>query len=344
MRFYLTILSIVGILFLTACAGAARPGATPTPGFATAFETVRSLGRGVNMGNALEAPREGEWGMVIQEHHFALIKEAGFDSIRLPVRWSAHAPQEAPYTIEPRFFTRVDEVIGWALQRDLAVVLNIHHYDPPSSNIAANPERLYALWEQIAAHYQDYPPQLVFEILNEPDNTISVSQWNEIAAATLSVIRETNPTRDVIIGGVFWNAYDRVRLLELPENDERLIVTFHYYLPFQFTHQGAEWVENSAPWVGTTWDGSEAKKRAIDMHFKQVATWAEEHNRPIYLGEFGAYSKADMASRAAWTAHVRERAEAYGFAWAYWEFGAGFGVYDRQTQSWREALLRALIP
>jgi endoglucanase len=62
------------------------------------------------------------------------------------------------------------------------------------------------------------------------------------------------------------------------------------------------------------------------------------------LGEFGAYSKADMQSRVNWTTFVREEAEKRGFSYAYWEFGAGFGVYDREATGWNEGLLRALVP
>jgi endoglucanase len=51
-----------------------------------------------------------------------------------------------------------------------------------------------------------------------------------------------------------------------------------------------------------------------------------------------------MESRARWTATVRAAAEARGFAWAYWEFGAGFGIYDRDAETWRVPLLTALMP
>ena len=64
----------------------------------------------------------------------------------------------------------------------------------------------------------------------------------------------------------------------------------------------------------------------------------------VFLGEFGAYEKADMTSRAKWTAAVVKEAESRGFSWAYWEFGAGFGAYDRQAKTWREPLMKALIP
>jgi len=75
-----------------------------------------------------------------------------------------------------------------------------------------------------------------------------------------------------------------------------------------------------------------------------VADWAQRHKVRILLGEFGAYSKADMDSRVRWTEFVRSEAERHGFAWAYWEFASGFGVYDPDAKVWREDLLEALIP
>src|SRR5688572_31783597 len=99
------------------------PTSTPEP-TSTPIPSV-TLRRGVNMGNMLEAPNEGEWGVFIQEEYFDLIKEAGFDFVRLPVRWNAHPDETWAYmsgtaffTIDPAFFARVDEVVGWALKRD----------------------------------------------------------------------------------------------------------------------------------------------------------------------------------------------------------------------------------
>ena len=82
----------------------------------------------VNMGNMLEAPIEGEWGTVVAEHYFSAIAEAGFDTVRIPIHWSGHTDTRAPYTIDPIFLARVDEVIGWALDANLQVILNVHHY------------------------------------------------------------------------------------------------------------------------------------------------------------------------------------------------------------------------
>ncbi|MDW8226377.1 MAG: glycoside hydrolase family 5 protein [Anaerolineales bacterium] len=319
--------------------------ATPTnpPPALSAAAAVQRMRRGVNMGNTLEAPNEGEWGYRIERRHFQVIRAAGFDAVRIPTRWSAHAQLEAPYTIDPAFFARLDEVIGWALEENLVVVLNIHHYEEMATNPVAHRERFLALWRQIAERYRNYPPTLLFELMNEPNGALTAPLWNEFVRQGVAVIRESNPTRNIIIGGVSWNSYDQLQFLELP-NDRHLIATFHYYLPFPFTHQGAEWIDGSDAWLGTPWSGTEEEQNEISHHFDMVENWSRTHNVPIYLGEFGAYHRADMESRVRWTRYVREQAEARGFAWSYWEFGAGFGIYDRDSGQWREDLLRALLP
>lgn len=304
-----------------------------------------SLKRGVNMGDMLEAPNEGEWGLFVQEEYFDLIKEAGFDFIRLPVRWNTHAGQEWPYTIDPAFFKRVDEVINWALERDLTIIVDFHHYEEMMWDPWSNKDRYLGIWQQVAEHYKDYPSNVLFELLNEPNDQLNASLWNQYLAESLAIVRETNPSRDVVIGPASWNAYDWVSMLDVP-NDGHLIVTYHYYLPFQFTHQGAEWAgEEAQKWLGTAWNATDPEKAEITAHFDSVAEWAQRHNNVrILLGEFGAYSKADMASRIRWTDFVMREAERHGFAWAYWEFASGFGIYDPDARVWRENLLKALIP
>src|SRR5579871_5795192 len=78
---------------------------------ADAAAANKALGRGINLGNALEAPKEGGWGLKLEADYFKQIKAAHFDSVRVPVRWSAHAAEAAPYTIDADFFKRVDWVL-----------------------------------------------------------------------------------------------------------------------------------------------------------------------------------------------------------------------------------------
>lgn len=323
---------------------------TPTPFMIqaenqTAFDHNQRLGRGVNLGNALEAPNyEGEWGMVIDEKFFDLITGAGFQTVRVPIRWNAHALSEAPYIIDSAFFERVDWVVEQAALRNLNVIINIHHYNELMENPSAHKARFLAIWDQIATHYQDEPDSVYFELLNEPNGSFGMHDWNAFAAEALDVVRKTNPSRMVIIGPGNWNSVDSLDLLALPEDDRNIIATVHYYSPFSFTHQGAEWVDGSQPWLGTQWTGSRVQVYAVRKDFERVQRWSQIHQRPVLLGEFGAYSKADDESRHLWTATVARTAEEMGMSWAYWEFGAGFGVYDRTANRWNEPILSALIP
>jgi endoglucanase len=311
----------------------------------TIFELNQRLARTVNLGNALEAPNEGEWGVTLQEEYFDRIAGAGFTAVRIPIRFSAHAGMDAPYTIDPAFLSRVDWAVDQANARGLTAIVDLHHYMEAFTSPFSEKERFIGIWAQLAGHYQGYPDELLFfELLNEPNGVLVNAIWNEAAAETLAVVRQTNPTRPVIIGPGNWNAFDSLPGLELPADDRNIIVTFHYYLPFQFTHQGADWAEGSDAWLGTTWEGTPGETAALTANFDSVAVWADEQDRPIFLGEFGAYEEAGMASRVRWTEAVRRAAEERGFAWGYWEFCAGFGLYDPETSVWREELLHALIP
>jgi len=316
----------------------------PTPDRKAAFEQNRRLGRGVNLGNALEAPREGEWGVTLRADYFRLIKDAGFDSVRIPIRWSAHAADTVPYTITPAFLERVDWAIEQALSQELQVLINVHHYEELFADPDGHTERFLGLWAQIADRYQDYADDLVFELLNEPNTKLGPGEWNTLLSKTIERVRKTNPTRSIIVGPGYWNSIGALRFLELPEQDDHIIVTIHYYNPFEFTHQGAEWVPESTPWLGTTWKGTGTEKNAVSRDFDQVASWAKRNNRPLFLGEFGAYSRADMDSRARWTEYVARKAEEHAMSWSYWEFCAGFGVYDQSKQAWNDPLLTALLP
>ena len=302
-----------------------------------------TIGRCINLGNTLEAPVEGEWGFVIAESDMQTIASAGFDSVRIPIRWSVHAAETAPYTIDADFFERIDEVIGWALDAGLQPIINIHHYDAMIAEPAEHRERFMALWQQITERYIDQPSSLIFELLNEPNGNLRATLWNRYHRAALAMIHEIDPDRTVMIGGTNWNSARDLYNLLLPEDHDYLIATFHNYEPFQFTHQGAEWVDGSTPWLGKTW-GSDYDYREMQKLFDLVEDWqADRDGIPVVMGEFGAYSKADMDSRLLWTRAVVEESEARGFGWCYWEFAAGFGIYDRTTQQFNP-LLEALIP
>ena len=308
------------------------------------LDQLNTPSKGINLGNALDAPSEGEWGVYLKDEYFQLIKEAGFNLVRIPIRWSAHTSNEEPYIIDKVFFERVDWAINQSLSRDLSTMINVHHYEEMMQDPINHKLRFLAIWEQIADRYQNYSSDLCFEILNEPSYNLNSSLWNDLLTEAIEIIRKTNLNRKIIIGPTNWNNIYDLDILTIPEDDYNIIATFHYYSPFQFTHQGAHWVEGSDSWLGTEWQGTSSEKAAIRNDLDVASQWSKKHNKSLFLGEFGAFRKADMESRARWTAFVAREAELRNISWCYWEFCSEFGVYDQNSEKWVSKLLQALLP
>jgi endoglucanase len=359
--------SAIVVVFGLTFAAAAEPNAASMQ--SDAFKMNKLLGRGVNLSNALEAPNEGDWGVKLKEEYFDIIRQAGFNSIRLPVRWSGHALTEKPYTIDPNFFKRVDWAVNCALSRNMSIIVNVQQYAELYTDPLPHKERFIALWRQIAEHYKDYPDKLFIELFNEPDDAFTPEIWNDFVKETIPVIRESNPKRMIIVDSAndAWPSY--LKLLKLPENDRNIIVSIHYYFPLEFTHQGSPWITpqkiasflkdmeyirqsipskltvgDSNAWMGTKWTGSDAEKKEITDAFDAASAWGKENNRPINLGEFGSYRKADMESRVRWTKFIADTAARRDMSLLCWDFCAEFGLYDRGTKSWHKPLLDAIIP
>lgn len=309
-----------------------------------AFEMNERLGRGINMGNSFEAPSETEWGNPWDPDYFRIIAELGFNHVRVPVRWepAARSMAGSPYTINATFLGRIKEVVDAGLENKLHVIINMHHHDALFEDAAGQKARFLSQWSQIADYFQNYSDSLLFEVLNEPHGDITPSLWNEYFADALAEIRENNPTRVVLMGVAEYGGLGGIPQLELPD-DEYIILSPHYYNPFQFTHQGADWVEGADAWLGTKWLDTEAEREAVASEFNYAIHFSETNHIPIHVGEFGAFSTADMASRSRWTNFLARWFEEQNFSWAYWEFSAGFGIYDPATDEYNNALVDALL-
>jgi endoglucanase len=310
-----------------------------------AFEMNERLGRGINMGNCFEAPSEEEWGNPWKPEYFKIIADLGFDHVRLPVRWEpdARSMATAPYTINPTFFDRIQQVVDTALKYDLHIIVNMHHHEALYENPSAQKERFLSQWNQIATYFKDYSDHLLFEVLNEPHGNVTPVIWNEYFADALAEIRKSNPTRVVLMGVAEYGGLGAISQLELPD-DEYIILSPHYYNPFNFTHQGAEWVGPDADaWLGTEWNDTEADRQTVESEFNFALSFSEENHIPIHVGEFGAYSKADIESRERWTTFLARWFESKNMSWAYWEFSAGFGIYNPVTKQLLTPLVDALV-
>ena len=362
------VLPVVALVVATGCAGGsttAAPGPQNVPDIGaypplandappgasvSARATAAAIGRGVNFGNMFEAPTEGAWGLTVTDDFIDKATGAGFASVRLPVRWSNHAGAQAPFTIDPAFMARVASVVDKLLANNVVVVLNMHHYrqldgdplDAGESAVAGGvvDVRFVMLWDQIATYFQGRGPRLVFELYNEPHGRMNGEPWNVLAARALRVVRRTSPDRIVVIGPTSWNSASDLRLLKMP-NDANLIATVHNYNPFRFTHQGAEWVNPVLPTGVTCCSAAQAAEMTAPLDVAK--SWSAATRYPVFVGEFGAYSKADSASRVDFDRTMRQAMESRGMSWAYWEFASGFGVYDPTTLTFRQGLLDSLL-
>jgi endoglucanase len=310
-----------------------------------AFEINRKLGRGINYGNMFESPAEGGWGNRWQPEYAKNIAAMGFSHVRVPVRWEpeARSMNTPPYTIQESFFSRIQQVVDSALNNGLLVMLNMHHHDELYKDPEGQKDRFLSQWEQISEYFKDYPETLLFEILNEPHDKLTPEKWNAMIPGALKVIRKSNPGRVVVIGTANWGGLGGLKDMEIPD-DPNIILTIHYYNPFRFTHQGASWSgEQSKGWLGTKWSDTEAEREAVQKDFAPLVALSKEQNIPVHIGEFGAYEKADMASRARWTTYLTRYFEEQGWSWAYWEYSAGFGIYDPVARTYRQELVNALL-
>jgi endoglucanase len=336
----------------------------PLPGFM----------RGINLGNALDAPREGAWGVTIQPGHFSMAKAAGLDHIRLPVRFSAHAEEHAPFEIESALLDRVDWVLEQAAQNGLSVIIDLHHYVELMKKPNEHAERLVELWRQIAKHYQNAPPSVAFELINEPCDELKPELLNAITARALAAVRASNPTRTVIVDSYFWANAEQLKNLALP-SDANLVASFHMYQPILFTHQGMPWMGPEYQTRGVVFPGPPAQPialvpaaekvdwvrqwfkgyasepiatnsngpQAIFDYFRLVEEYVKGAQRRVYMGEFGVADSVDPTSRENWLRLVRKEAERRQIGWALWDDGARFRAMNVAWNSWLAPLQAGLF-
>jgi endoglucanase len=324
--------------------GSAARAQTPAP---AAYEPVSAEAQLARMGRGLNVlafdPIWAGGTPRFRAKHFAEIKKAGFSTVRVNLLAFSH--MDAQGRLDPAWLEKLDWVVKTALDNGLIVILDEHDYDPCSKDAQTCRAELTAFWEQVAPRYRGAPNTVLFELLNEPYGKLTPEVWNDLLASTLKVVRATNPTRTVVIGPAMWNSLGELKDLRLPEDDRNLVVTFHYYAPMQFTHQGASWVEGTKGLHGVTWgDAKDLAKLNADLD--TVTAWSTAHRRPIFLGEFGVYDKSGtpLELRARYESAVARAAEARNFAWAHWEFDSDFIAWDMKKDAWVKPILDALVP
>lgn len=324
----------------------------------------KRLGRGINMGNAWESTGNGAtadcgWNNCIQDNYFKVVREAGFNSVRIPVRWNQDASNSSPYTLNSGRLSGVKADIDLALAQGLAVIVNFHHYttlNDAAAKYASNKgayeeekKRFLGMWEQVAKEMNAYPDSLlVLEIFNEPHD-MKQDQVNDIMMSAYEVIRKNAPGKTIMFESAGYSKFAQIKNLELPA-DGNIIVSGHYYESYAFTHQGHGYDCNN--------NLSQNVLNAIPNDFKSYvdstsAYFPDINNGhvPMNMGEFGVSGQHGSSCggsgvsdelRAKWTDAAIAAAEKYDMSWHYWGFVGvgGFEAYDKGAGQWYPELLQ----
>jgi endoglucanase len=302
----------------------------PAPAARATTGPTLPISRCVNIANMLEARREGDWGRPFQDADAARIRQAGFATVRLPVRFSSHALATPPYTIDPAFMTRVRHVVDANLAAGLNVIIDLHNYDELFTDPNGNKARFTELWRQVAAEFRGAPANVWFELINEPHGALTDANLLDVLSPALAAVRATNPTRPVIIGGQNYSGIDSLATLAFPD-DPNIVPTFHYYDPFDFTHQGARFINPVLP-TGRSF-GTAADAAQLESALAKVRNFMSRTGRVPFAGEYGAYDRIPLDQRAAYYRTISTAFASIGIqscAWGYtntfhlWNDGSGW--------------------
>ncbi|MCQ2106428.1 MAG: glycoside hydrolase family 5 protein [Fibrobacter sp.] len=299
----------------------------------------KKLGRGVNFGNSWDAPGTGDgaWSNPIGDGDFAAVKSAGFNSVRLPVRWSAGVDAQ---------LNGVKEDVQLALKAGLTVIVNSHHHDnlysaAKNGNFDGALQNFANEWKKVAQAFDSFPDDaLVFEIFNEPHD-MTQDQVNKIMTTGYNAIRSVSKGKTIMFESNGYAKFAMIPKLDLP-NDGNIIVTGHYYEPYTFTHQGHGYDCN-----GNAKDGISAMPGHFSSYYEEIALTFPDINGgtvPINMGEFGVANKGSCsaisdAKREAWTDAVVAQAEKYGMSWHYWCYKNCGGFEASNGGSWHGNML-----
>ncbi|OMF50055.1 cellulase family glycosylhydrolase [Paenibacillus peoriae] len=286
--------------FASVAAAAESDGQAPQTAAASSLQSyVEAMQPGWNLGNSLDAVGADEtaWGNPrITQALIQQIAAQGYKSIRIPVTWDKHIGAAPNYTVESAYMNRVEEVVRWALDANLYVMINVHHdswtwvssMEPKHDEVLA---RYNALWTQIAQRFKDQPNKLMFESINEPrfseGGTTDEAKMNqmlqELNVSFHKIVRASggkNATRPLVLPGLDTSPA-QAKINELYNtitklNDPNLIATVHYYgfWPFSVNIAGYTTFEKDT-------------KNDIVQTFDNVYNTFVAKGIPVIVGEYG---------------------------------------------------------
>jgi endoglucanase len=297
----------------------------PAPAARGTTGIMLPIGKCVNLANMLEAPDEGAWGRPFQDADAIRIRQAGFATVRLPANFSGHALTAAPYAIDPAFMARVHHVVDANVAAGLNVILELHNYDRLFADPEGNTARFAELWRQIGIEFRDAPANVWFELVNEPHDAFNDTNLLAVMTPALAALRTTNPTRPVIIGGQNYSGIDSLATLAFPD-DPNIVPTFHYYDPFDFTHQGAPFIHPVLP-TGRQF-GTAADHAQLESALAKIRAFMARTGRVPFAGEYGAYDRIPLDQRVAYYRTISAAFASIGIQSCAWGYSNTFRLWD----------------
>lgn len=348
------------------------------------IELAQMIKVGWNIGNSFDAfdchwvsdemLYESAWnGEMNTETHIQMLKDAGFNAVRIPVSWHNHVSDN--YSISEQWLARVNEVVDWCLERDMFVILNIHHDNstqfmfPQNQYLEQSKNYISAIWRQLAFRFKDYDERLIFEVMNEPRLIGHSNEWwldennadcqeavrciNEINQVGVNTIRSAggfNKTRFIMCPGYDASADGALNAgYVLPNdpvsNNNHIIVSVHAYTPYEFALQDG----GTSQWSSSNPNDLQNMTGFMDRLYEKFVS----KGTAVIIGEFGARNKNNnTAARADFAATYVSEARKRGIPCFWWDNNAFsgngelFGVLDRKASSWyfpeiKDALINA---
>lgn len=291
------------------------------------------------------------------------LKSIGVDVIRLPLYLESFCVKDTNHQLDTILYVYLDTLVDACEADEIYCIIDNHSYtsDKVYPDRKIIDEHLQSVWAQLAAHYKDRSKYVMYEILNEPHN-ISYNDWNKIQLNALNTIRIYDTTHIVVLCGAEYSNAKDLRTIQF-NTDPNVICTFHFYSPFHFTHQGADWTSpevkdlSAIPFpydkrriyslpkeirdtpIGNYLQTGFAKmdtEEALREEMKLAVSFRDRKHIPVFCGEMGSYDKTALEEdRIRWFKAVGSLFAEYHIPFCEWGYGGGgsegFGLCYKNT-------------
>ena len=329
----------------------------------SAVELVAKIRAGWNLGNTLDAPNETSWGNPkTKKSNIDTIKAAGFNAVRIPVSWNNHI--DTNYNIDAGFMKRVKEIVGYAMDNNMYVLLNTHHDEKifkfKDKDMEQSKTAFRRIWEQIAEQFKDENLRLIFEGLNEPRTRGSPKEWqggtaeewanlNAMEQIFVDAVRASggnNKNRVLLISTYAASAEQSAMSgVQIPKDASnsinKIVVSVHAYSPYNFAlNTNTQWGAVST-WSKNNPSDINGVKTPLDRAYDTFVS----KGIPVIMGEFGAIDKNNESARAEWAEYYVSYAKSKGMPCFWWDNGTDFKILSRGSNTFsfpsiKEALIR----